>query len=282
MSRRHGFFASPSRVAERVSVLAVLVTLWGLLLAPAPAQAAIAGDRLLGHRCHTYDAAVTNEDTVAALVDVSQVAGAWCEIDIWRLADGTMIVWHDATWGRVADHATLPPGIDPTDLVADATWQQVSQIRTKGGQPAAKFASMVDASAQFHVPLVAEIRNSITNPGYWVSHAADVGADVRYYQAATATCATGQVDLMRRAGATIGIKTSAHAQCHLTSSLAQSKGASFITDDPQKITTAYTSDMRAHGIEVYARGATKFNAQSLLAMGAARLLVNRPGDSVNW
>ena len=105
----------------------------------APADS-LAGGKLIGHRCRTYDPAVTNEDTVAALIDTSGVAGAWCEVDAWTLADGTVIIWHDATWGRVANHATLPARLQPSSRVKDATWAQVSQIRTKGGNPSPSWA----------------------------------------------------------------------------------------------------------------------------------------------
>jgi glycerophosphoryl diester phosphodiesterase len=253
----------------------------GLIVAP-PADA-VPGGNILGHRCRTYDPAVTNEDTVAALIDTSGVPGAWCEIDVWRISDGTLIVWHDSTWGRVADHSTLPAGVRPTDPVTRATLAQVSQIRTKGGQPVATFARMIDASALYHVPLVAEVRNSIPQPGTWVTYARTHLADVRYYRLPNKDCTTVVLDQLRRAGAIIGIKMgSSSTACRLTPDQLQAKGASFISEDGYRVTTAYTSALSARGIALYARGAGKFTGRAILANGAAKLLVNTPRDAANW
>src|SRR6476660_7271114 len=99
---------------SRCRLLSVLAgTLLGLLASlfvASPADA-VAGSFILGHRCRTYDPAVTNEDTVTALIDTSAVPAATCEVDAWTLRDGTVIIWHDSTWGRVSDHATLPVGM---------------------------------------------------------------------------------------------------------------------------------------------------------------------------
>jgi hypothetical protein len=265
-----------------MSVIGLVVgALTGMLAVAAPAEA-VPGSNLLGHRCRTYDPAVTNEDTVAALKDTSGVPGAWCEVDAWRLADGTEIIWHDSTWGRVADHATLPSGVAPTDLVSKATWAQVSRIRTKGGRPVATLAQMMDASARFKVPLVVEVRNSIQSPASWVSYAARVGATVRYYRVPAANCATIVLDGLRAAGARIGLKVGNATFCQLTPTQLQAKGVSFITIPASKVTSAYTRDLRAHGVAVYAGGTTRSTAAAALANGAVKLLVDRPRDAATW
>jgi len=85
-----GFMVAPaSRLAGRSRVVATLAGLLALalssLVVASPAEA-VPASKLLGHRCHVYDASVTNEDTVAALKDVAAGApGAWCEIDKQRL-----------------------------------------------------------------------------------------------------------------------------------------------------------------------------------------------------
>src|SRR3712207_6738775 len=116
---------------------ALILALSGSLFIAAPADA-LSGSSLIGHRCRTYDRAVTNENTVVALQDTAAGApGAYCEIDVYRISDGTFIVWHDPTWSRVANHATLPKEIAPTDRVVNATREQIAGIKTKGGAPVA-------------------------------------------------------------------------------------------------------------------------------------------------
>jgi hypothetical protein len=163
---------SARRYFGRKTLVAPLVAL--AVLTPAPAIAADGSD-LIGHRCRTGDSLYTKENTVAALRDVSTVPGAMCEIDVWRLSDGTNIVWHDPTWERVADPATLPDGVDPTDPVTQATSAQVSQIRTKGGQPVARLGWMIRAAGEYDVPLIVEIQNSISGEEWFVDYARQQG-----------------------------------------------------------------------------------------------------------
>src|SRR4051794_36923905 len=185
------------RTHRGLAALVLAFVVGATTLAPAPAEA-VSGSRLVGHRCRTYSAAVTNEDTVSALVDTSGVAGAWCEIDVTRLADGTLIVWHDPTWSRVADASTLPAGVRATDPVRNATWAQVDQIRTKGGARVATFARMIDAAGVNGVNLLVEVRaDAIRNPGFWVDYAAAANAHVEYYQPVSATCTTVQLNELR-------------------------------------------------------------------------------------
>jgi glycerophosphoryl diester phosphodiesterase len=225
---------------------------------------------------------VTNEDTVVALTDTAGVPGATCEIDTWRIADGTMIVWHDSTWNRVADPATLPAGVAPSDLVKNATWAQVSQIRTKGGSPVATLAQMIDASGLRHVPLVVEVRNTVTQPASWVSYANAHAADVRYYRQPGSSCATVVLDQLHAAGAQIGLKVGQSTPCPMTPAQMQAKGVSFITIPVSKVTPAYTKELRGRGIATYASGAVRSNAKAVLSAGAAKLLVDRPRDAATW
>jgi hypothetical protein len=192
-----------------------------------------------------------------------------------------MIVWHDSTWGRVADHATLPAGVEPTDQVKNATWAQVSKIRTKGGQPVATLESMIAASGQYHVPLYVEIRNSVPNPAALVSSARQHGASVSYYQFPSASCGTGQVDKMYQAGARVGLKAIG-SQCQVTPQLAQSKHASFITQYYQAATPTYTSQLRSVGCAFFAMGAAGTSAKNALANGAAKVMVNQPRTAATW
>jgi hypothetical protein len=263
-------------------VAAVVLACSTSLLVAVPAEAASAGDYLVGHRCRTYDPAVTNEDTVAALVDTSSVPGAWCEVDTWRIADGRQIIWHDPTWERVADPATLPAGVAPTDAVQDATWAQVSQIRTKGGAPVARLSQMIAASAAYDVPLVVEVQNPLWNATRFVDYAGTQGATVSYYQAPTATCETASIDRLRDAGAVIGIKINDDPPCSLTPWQIHDKGASFVTVPQSQITYGFIGAMNWWGVDVYARWASADTAQELIDLGAVRLLVDRPSEAVTW
>ncbi len=247
-----------------------------------PAQAATGGDYLIGHRCRVYDPDVTNEDTVAALIDTASVPGAWCEVDTWRLADGRQIIWHDPTWERVADPATLPDGIAPTDAVQDATWDQVSQIRTKGGAPVARLTQMIAASATYGVPLVVEVQNPLYDASKFVDYAAQQGASVRYYQAPSRTCETPSIDRLRDAGAVVGIKINDDPICSLTPWGIQDKGASFVTVPQSQITYGFIGAMSWWGVDVYARWASAYTAQQLIDLGADRVLVDRPSEAVSW
>jgi hypothetical protein len=263
-----------------VALATLVLTTSGVVVNSAPADA-LAGQKLIGHRCRTYAPAVTNENTVAALVDTARVAGVWCEVDAWTIADGTVIIWHDSTWGRVANHATLPTGVEPSSMVSDATWAQVSKIRTKGGRPVPRLGRMIDVSGQHGVPLLVEIKNSVASPSTWVARAGASGARVRYYQPEGPECRTTVLDRMRAAGARIGLKLRRATPC-LTPGEMQARGVSFVHLPGTKVKSAYSEELRAHGIDVYASGADRSNARSLLSKGAARLVVDRPRAARNW
>jgi hypothetical protein len=199
-----------------------------------------------------------------------------CEIDVWRLSDGTNIVWHDPTWERVADPATLPDGVDPTDPVTQATSAQVSQIRTKGGQPVARLGWMIRAAGEYDVPLIVEIQNSISGEEWFVDYARQQGATVSYYAAPKRDCSTDELDELRRAGATIGIKINDNTDCELTASQLASKGARFVTVAGSAVTSTYTDSLHARGISVYARWASVSQIVPLLNSGADRVMINDP------
>lgn len=265
------------RVATSAGLLLLVLS---SVVAAAPAEA-VPASKLLGHRCHLYDASVTNEDTVAALKDVANGApGAWCEIDAWRISDGTLIVFHDSTWGRVADSSTLPPGVAPTDHVTQATWAQVSQIRTKGGQPIPKLQTMIDASAQYHVPLLVEVKNSIPDPAGLVTYAKGKGATVSYYREPGTSCGTSQLDGLQKAGARIGIKLSSATAC--TPAQLQAGHVSFVTQLHWIATAQYDQSLSSVGVVVYARGTDKNTSATTLANGAVGLLCPDPRVALSW
>ncbi len=271
-------FASRSRSV--VTVFGLLLLVLSSFVAAAPADA-VPASKLLGHRCHLYDPAVTNEDTVAALEDVAKEApGAWCEIDAWRISDGTLIVFHDLTWGRVADSSTLPSGVAPTDKITKATWAQVSQIRTKGGQPIPKLQTMIDASAQYHVPLLVEVKNSIPDPGGLVTYAKSKGATVSYYREPDTSCGTSQLDGLQKAGARIGIKLSSATAC--TPAQLQARHVSFVTQLYWIATAQYDQSLSQVGVVVYARGTNRNTSATTLANGAVKLLCPDPAVALSW
>jgi glycerophosphoryl diester phosphodiesterase len=268
----------------RKTLATLAVALVGSLLSAVPAEAhhARPGDHVLGHRCRTYDAAVTNENTVAALVDTAGVPGAICEIDAVKIADGTVIVWHDATWNRVANPATLPAGISRTSPVKQATWAQVSRIRTKGGQPVARLQDMIDAAASYNIALAVDLRNAMPNPAALVAYARDRGADVSYYQLVQSGCSTRNIDGFRAAGAKVGIKLL--GACPMTPAQLQAKGASFTQELSFRLTDPYLVEMKSRGITVGVldRGMTEATAAALIDRGVSRVLLDRPRDALNW
>ena len=197
-----------------LTLLATMVlTISGAVVSVAPAEA-LAGTKLIGHRCRTYPPAVTNENTVAALVNTAGVAGAWCEVDAWTIADGTVIIWHDSTWGRVANHATLPSGVEPSSLVADTTWAQVAQIRTKGGRPVARLER---DDQPFRATRRAVARQHQEQPRLAVNlgHAGERGWCSRAVLPPRKDpgCRTTVLDQMRSAGARIGLKLDRTTPC---------------------------------------------------------------------
>ena len=75
------------RSALRVCFVLALALVGGVLTyAPAAEAAGNPGDHVLGHRCRTYETKVTNENTVEALRDTSEMPGAICEIDAITIA----------------------------------------------------------------------------------------------------------------------------------------------------------------------------------------------------
>jgi len=269
-----------SRPRAAATFLGLLFLAMTSLVVAAPAHA-VPASKLLGHRCHVYDTTPTNEDTVAALKDVAAGApGSWCEIDAWRISDGTMIVFHDLTWNRVADRSTLPKGIAPSDQVTKATWSQVNQIRTKGGQPVPTLQTMIDASAKYHVPLLVEVKNSVTDPQGLVNYAKNAGATVSYYRDPTSACVTTSIDPLQKAGAKVGVKLSNATTCSVAQ--LQAKHISFVTQEYWVATAAYDKSLKNIGVSVYSRGDTKNTSKTTLANGAAMLLVPDPRVDLAW
>ena len=268
-------------------VVAVSAALVGGLLTAVPAEAdhGEPGDHVAGHRCRTYDRAVSNENTRAALIDTAGIPGAVCETDAWQIADGTIIIWHDRRWRRVADHSTLRAvGIDPDDSITEATWEQVSQIRTRGGEPVLRIEQMIDASAQYDIPLMVDIRNRLSGAPELVQYANDKGADVWYYGLINASCRTRNVDPFRDAGARVGVKIL--RVCPLTPAEIEDRGFSFTSQTTSSVTDAYLADANSRGIEVGvlsgAATMTEQQAEALVDRGVTRMLLDRPRQALDW
>ena len=269
------------RLKKTLGVLA-LAMVGGLLTVIPPAQAADPGDHVLGHRCRTYENRVTNENTVESLRDTAEMPGAICEIDSVTIADGTVIVVHDGTWRRTADASTLPAGVTQDSRVVNATWAQVSQIRTKGGEPIPRLEDMIRAAGQYDIGMYVDMRNRIPNPSFFVNLANQVGADVGYYQLLQGNCSHGNTDRMRDAGARIGVKLL--GECPTTPAQMQAMGATFTQQISFRLTDAYIADANARGITVGVldRGMTEATAEALLARGVSKFLLDRPKDALGW
>jgi hypothetical protein len=269
----------------RNSVAAVTITLVAGLLTTGAASTdpGQPGDHVLGHRCRMYDRTVSNENTPVALADTAGVPGAMCEIDAVKIADGTVIVWHDNNWKRVADPNTLPAGVNPEDRVVNATWAQVSSIRTRGGQPVPRLQDMIDAAAQYDIPLVVEARNALPDPAGLVSYATGVGADVRYYQQLPMTCKTRLLDGFRAAGAKVGVKILS-ACPDITPAQLADMHITFTQQVASSLTNQYLGDMNRRGIAVGVLngGMTEAFAEDLVKRGVSRVLLDHPRDALTW
>lgn len=266
---------------KSVLVVAASVAITGMTAAPASAAT---GDTLLGHRCSLYPAATTIENTVAAVADVSQYAGIWCEIDARRLADGTLISFHDPTWKRVADpDSLLAAGVTADSPVAQATWEQVSLIRTKGGAPIARIEDMITAAAQYDVGLIAELkgaRASAATAKRLVDLASSLGADVWWYQNPERSCTLRKSEPFKTAGAKIGVKMT--LSCPFTPVELRERGATFITERPSLLTKESVTALTAEGVTSVARNGTAKNIKGLLENGVWRVMTNSPKDAMNW
>jgi hypothetical protein len=269
-----------------VAVVAAAFVGIPLAVAPAEAHHARPGDHVAGHRCRTYDDSVTNENTRAALIDTAGVAGAVCETDAWRISDGTVIVWHDVRWRRVADHESLRRvGIDPDDRIVEATWEQVRQIQTKGGEPVLRMEQMIDLSAQYDIPLMVDIRNRLRSEAELVEYADRQGADVWWYGLINASCLTRNVDPFLAADAPrVGVKIL--RSCPLTPSQLEARGFTFTSEVSFRLTDAYLADANSRGIDIGvldgAETMTEERAEDLVARGVTRLLLDRPRQALTW
>jgi glycerophosphoryl diester phosphodiesterase len=256
-----------------------------MMVAPAEAHDGPIGEHILGHRCRTYDTKVTNEDTVAALRDTAEIPGAICEIDAIRIADGTVVVIHDGTWKRTADPASLKrAGVSPTSQVKRARWSQVSKIRTKGGEPIPRLEDMIDAAAQYDIPLIVDVRNAFpqTQTNNLVKYATDRGADVRYYQLLQGNCTSTVINRFRTAGAKVGVKLL--GECPMTADQMAALGATFTQQVSWFLSDTFLVRAKELGIEVGVldRGMTEARAQSLYARGVMRFLLDRPKEALGW
>lgn len=266
-------------------VLAAVAALAGGLLTAVPAQGdhGDPGDHINGHRCRTYDREVSNENTVAALEEVAQIPGVVCEIDAWRIADGTIIVWHDRRWRRVADHSTLPAGIGPDDRPTDATWAQVSQVRTRGGEPVPTLQQMMDAAAENNIRLMVDIRNRLRNEQELVDYGNSVGAEVWWYGLANDACRTRPTDAFLGLGDRVGVKM---LRCFLSPQEIESRGFEFTSQSSRGITPEFVADAINRGIEVGTLSGsgsmTEERAEGLVDMGVSRMLLDRPAWALDW
>ena len=267
-----------------VGIVAMALVLAAAGVVTAPAEA-VPGTQIAGHRCRTtWPTGATKENTLAALADISSIPGVWCETDVWKLADGTLITWHDPTWKRVADPNSLTlAGLSPTDPVVNATASQVSLVRTKGGEPVPTLEQMIDASAAAAIPLLVEVKNSVPDPGRLVAYAQTVGAIVTYYRTPQTTkCTTKPIDTLKAAGAAIGVRLTPTGACQMTPEQAKAKGVSLVSQGASKATSDYISGFHAVEIKVFVRDGTALTSQDLVARGADRLLVGDPHAALTW
>ncbi len=233
---------------------------------------------VVGHRCRTYAQSKTKENTVAALKYVARRGVDTCEIDVWKLADGRVIVWHDETWTRVADSWTLPAGLPK--LVKHATWPQVKQIRTRGGARVPTLRRMVKAAGRWDVDLMIDVKNGVPDPADVLSHADSHGVLTQWYQAPNkATCNVNMIAPISEAGGVTGLKQGG-GECARTPEEVAALGT-FVAEAAKKITPELTAEYQALGVAVYPKASRKSMWARMVDAGSA-LLTDRPVAALKW
>lgn len=234
---------------------------------------------VLGHRCRHWPNARTNENTVASVRWVAEHApGAGCEIDVWRLRDGSTIVHHDNTWGRVTDPATRPAGLPR--MVKDATLAQVRQMRTNGGEPIPTLAEMIDAAGQYGVRLLIESKN-FTPGAEWHQRAVDAGARVWWYQRPNADrdCQIGMLQSVAAAGARVGIK--GYGTCPMTPRKAAQRGTLYVTAGGS-LTRAQVTRFRERGVLVGPYSSAPAQYEALAGKQVPILITSNPRPALRY
>ena len=282
---------------SRLPLLAALLAAVALMLVSPPLQAEAAvssacvvatGDAnacsttiIMGHRCRDWgtDNAHTNENTVAALRYVAENSpGAGCEIDIWRLHDGGIVVQHDPTWTRTIDPATMV-GVSPN--VVDATSAQVARMRTKGGQPVPTLQQMIVASGQNHVPLLIETKNYTVDPS-WVTFARQQGVTAWWYHSPSPThaCWTVMLDRIRPTGAVVGMKGT--RSCDYLSPAQVRQQGTFLVTNVQTWTKAQVQTYRNLGVMLSPYLVQPEGLANIVSKGARMVIVPDTAVAAAW
>lgn len=236
---------------------------------------------VLGHRCRTFPKKRTIENTAKALRFVADRGLDGCEIDATRLRDGTVIVWHDATWRRVADPATLPKGL-PT-LVRDSTWEQVRSIRTKGGAKISTLGRMIYAAGRHDMDLVVEPKNTIADPATYVGMAERFGVDITFYQRPNqATCQINLIPPFAALGVPTGIKIPGSPdECPMTPAEVAAHGT-FVAENAGAIDADLVDGYQAEGVtDVFAKVARPWHWAPVTEAGG-HLIAQHPVDAARW
>lgn len=137
--------------------------------------------KVIGHRARTaYPEGETNENTLLAFRQVGR-KGIIAETDTRRLADGTMVIFHDQTIGRVVDRSTFPKGVTGSTRVDELTREQWSRLRTQGGEPLPTLRGWIRQAARKHHHTYVEVMSRIQNPAALDAWMRTIGAR-RYVQ----------------------------------------------------------------------------------------------------
>jgi hypothetical protein len=235
---------------------------------------------IIGHRCrHWLDDSVTNENTVAALRYVAEESPtAGCEIDVWRTADGVPIVHHDKTWNRTIDPTTLV-GI-PAQVV-ETTSAQVSQMRTRGGEPVATLRQMIRAAGRYDVPLVIETKN-FTPGRKWMEIAERRGAVVWWHHSPVPEndCVPVMLRRIAPAGAVVGVKGTRDCD-YLTPAEVRDRGT-FLVTNLQAMSRAQVTTHRNVGLLMSPYLAREQGWANLLWKGVRMMIVHDTAEAAAW
>lgn len=186
-----------------------------------------------GHRCSEYAASRTNEDTEAAL-KLAHRAHANCEMDVWKSKDGIYFIWHDNTWCRVADPASLKrAGItDCRVSVTQVTAAQLAIIVTRGGQHIMKLPRAIKLCGEYNMQCMIELKWGVDpdDATAWINRYGCTGCS--FYQrpmlkTSAYPCSMHAAQSLLQAGLVVGVKSL--DECWLTPSQMAEAGYSYLS-----------------------------------------------------
>lgn len=234
---------------------------------------------VFGHRGRQWRTD-TNENTLYAFRLDAKV-GASFEADTWVLADGTPVVFHDRTLGRVVDPMSMPSGVTSKTRITDLTLEQYRQLRTKGGWPLLTLERLLKFSGERRVSGIIENKYGLLDPAQVSAWVHQYHARVAFYE--TPKCQDGQ--LVPPAFPEYGVRVGAKyiGGCRPSPRHMAAAGFSFLITAGDTITRSFVHHAHSYGLEVGNFNSGKVSVWTrLVNAGADYLVVPRPARAERW